>query len=136
MEKSCNCSLSYQLGLGGNDTCNKDCVKPIVETEFDYNGNCSSECPLECDLVSFDLTKNKEKIVDSDFYDVFKKNLNKSNKFSNFTFESIKEKIIFLHINFGKMSFTKITEVPKKTFTDLIADLGGTIGKIKLTFIL
>ena len=32
MEKSCNCSLPYQLGLGGNDTCNKDCIKYIKDT--------------------------------------------------------------------------------------------------------
>ena len=127
MEKSCNCSLPYQLGFGGNDTCNIDCIEYIIET-FDYIGNCSLKCPLECDSVTFDLVREEEKIFDPYNFGVIISNLNKSNKFSNYTLESIKEKLIYLEINFEKMSFTQLTEIPKKTFTDLISDLGGIIG--------
>ena len=125
MEISCNCSLSYQFGSGGNDTCKIDCIKPIWET-FDYNVNC--ECPLECDSESFDLVKETAKIVDPYFINIIRENLKKSNKFSNYTFDLVKEELIFFNLNFGKMSFTQLTEIPKKTFPDLIADLGGTIG--------
>ena len=130
MEKSCNCSLPYHLRFGGNDTCDSSCVKHIQDT-FDYNYNCKSECPLECDSVSFDLVKETKKIVDPYFIDIIKDNLNKSEKFSNYTLDSIKENLIFLSTNFGKMSFSQLTEIPKKTFTDLISDLGGIIGNIK-----
>ena len=129
MEKSCNCSLPYQFGLGGNDTCNKDCITHIIDT-FDYYGNCKSDCPLECDSVTFDLVKETEKIVDSYYIGIIEGAINKSEKYSNVTFESIKEKLIFFNINFGKMSFTQLTEIPKKTFTDLISDLGGIIGNL------
>ena len=54
--------------------------------------------------------------------------MNKSEKFSKFTFDSIKEKLIILNINFEKMSFTQLTEIPKKTFTELVSELGGIIG--------
>ena len=128
MEKYCNCSLSYQLGLGGIDTCNTGCFNLIWES-FEYFS--SSECPLECDSVSFDLVKEPSKIVDGPYFiHILKVNLNKSEMFLNYTFDSIKEQIIFININFGKMSFTQFTEIPKKTFTDLISDLGGIIGNI------
>ena len=34
MEKYCNCSLAYQLGLGGNDTCDTVCIKKIRLTAW------------------------------------------------------------------------------------------------------
>ena len=130
IEKSCNCSLSYQFGMGGNDTCNKDCIE-YIKDKFDYNYNCKSECPLECDSVSFDLVKETGKIADDPYYSaIINNNLNKSNKISNYTLESIKEKLIFLEINFSKMRFTQLTEIPKKNFADLISDLGGIIGNL------
>ena len=98
--------------FGGNDTCEINCIKKIRDT-FDYNENCKFECPLECDSVSFDPVKDKEKIIDSDYYDNIKEAMNKSEKFSKFTFDSIREKLIILNINFDKMSFTQLTEIPK-----------------------
>ena len=139
MEKSCNCSLSYQLGLGGNDTCEgmdgNDTMRHACFNSklplFNYYDNCKSDCPLECDSVTFDLVKEQSKIVEVTYHiDFIKQYLNNSKKFSNYTLDSMKKQLIIFRINFGKMSFTKITEFPKKTFTDLVSDFGGIIGKI------
>ncbi len=57
----CNCSLQYQLWANGIDTCDKKCVKKIVET-FDYEENCKS-CPVECDSVLYETRVEKWKEI-------------------------------------------------------------------------
>ena len=59
LESACNCSLPYHFGLPDSwDTCDLAFILPIKEN-FDYQSNCESSCPLECDSVSLNF-KSKE----------------------------------------------------------------------------
>jgi len=55
----------------------------------------------------------------------------KDNKgfFSNYTAAAVSTKLIHFEINFESLSFTQVSELPKRTVANFIADLGGVIGK-------
>jgi len=130
IQELCNCSLQYQLWTNGNDTCNKDCVKSIVDT-FDYIENCKS-CPVECDSVLYET-----RIEKSNISIVVNKNANWTERFSNVSIDSILKNLTILNFNYERMEYTEIKEMPRTTFVSLIGELGGTLGnKIESFFYL
>ena len=67
---------------------------------------CSPQCPLECDSVSYSITSS----------------------FSN-DLENMKEGSISLIIQYNTdMKYTKISELPKTSFKDLVSNVGGMFG--------
>ena len=126
IEKACNCILPLQLDSRGNDTCELNCIKQVKKT-FDFDVTCGDECPFECDSVTFDFGETK-RILSEDYslQDVINKKFSNQSgleKSYNFT------KIVAFDINFKSLSFVELSEIPKSTYTNLIADFGGTIGK-------
>jgi len=133
MERTCNCSLPNQLGLNGKDTCSPECLRPIVYS-FDYDSNCLG-CPVECDSVGYDLEKTPEKFfledIDEDVAMEVYKRINKSESSYQGT---ILDKIAMLDVYFESLSYVEISEMAKTTFPNLIANLGGTIGRSLLHY--
>jgi len=134
-ERVCNCSLAGQLGEG-TDTCDKNCVDG-VRARFDEQLECK-ECPLECDSVQYDLFKEDRRINDttSSLFSAMlsQANLNGNKLFANYSLSSVADKLVAFKVNYDSLSFTHLSELPKTTFTNLIADFGGTIGKLGLSF--
>ncbi len=128
LENACTCSLQKQLGQNGSDTCRRDCVEAIKDS-FDFQKNCRL-CPLECDLVSYDLVSQTRNIGENrvEMSRIKMEYSKRHEKFSNYSFEYVKEKIIKFQINFDKLGYLHVSELPKTTFTNLIAELSGTIG--------
>jgi len=122
IQDSCSCSLQYQLWTNGNDTCNKDCVKNIVDT-FDYKENCKS-CPLECDSVLYETrAENWNTSI------IINNNANLTERFSNLPIDSILQNLTILNFNYERLEYTEIKEIPRTSFVSLIGELGGTLGK-------
>jgi len=131
-EKECNYNLSNQLGLGGNDTCSKVCVESIRKN-FNEVVECRKACLVECDSVSYELAEEKRIILDgsSNIFSkiVTKENLDRKTLFQNYTLNDIGQKFVSFKVYYDRLiSFTEISELPKTTFTELISELGGTIG--------
>jgi hypothetical protein len=125
LETSCNCSLPEQFDMAhGNttDTCHRGCLRPIIDT-FDFSLHC--KCPLECDSVSYGLTESIREITKHRYFiDAVSVGLAKK----NLSLEQAKENVIAFCLNYETLSVTELTELPKVTVTNLVADLGGTIG--------
>jgi len=131
VEKECACSLEYQLWTNGSDTCGEGCVLPILDS-FEYHEKCE-DCPLECDSVSFIRISEKILLAGDRFYsDKFKKTLNMSQKFSNFTLDYLLSNLIVINLQFEKIQYMEIKEVAKMSVASLIGELGGTLGNINL----
>jgi len=122
IEDSCNCSLQYQLWSNGSDTCDRSCVKKIVDM-FDYRQKCKS-CPVQCDSVLYKTRIEKSKISIS-----FNKTANLTERFSNYTIASISQNLTILNFNFERMEYTEIKEIPRTNVVSLVGELGGTLGK-------
>jgi len=124
IQDACNCSLQYQLWTNGNDTCDTTCVENIVGT-FDYTKECKS-CPVECDSVSYEASH--EYSIISDYLKIYPiRNL--TERFANYTIDSISQNLSILNFNYERMEYTQIKEIPRTTIVSLIGELGGTVGK-------
>lgn len=121
-EEVCQCSLSYQLGMNGNDTCDPECVLEQRDL-FQPMDSCDS-CPLECDTVSFETNVdnfNLSVLNDLDLREI-----------ANYSHDSL----VYFQLNFDKFSYKSFVEVPKMTLTDFIGNLGGLFGNINIGFTL
>ncbi len=104
---------------------------PILDS-FEYHEKCE-DCPLECDSVSFIRISEKILLAGDRFYsDKFKKTLNMSQKFSNFTLDYLLSNLIVINLQFEKIQYMEIKEVAKMSVASLIGELGGTLGKINV----
>jgi hypothetical protein len=127
METACSCQLNDQYGRPGNDTCSSKCLNPIID-KFDFQSSCADECPLECDSVAYELTEKILKVnVSSFFSDLIRANMNRPG-LTNVSFEHLQKNLMIFNVNFDTLSYTNLVELPKTTLTNLVAELGGTIG--------
>ena len=128
IEEACQCDLSNRYKLEGNDTCNPDCVRS--KDSFDYEKNCET-CVQECDSVKYGLETNTYNLNGIEYYESQFEAVLKTpgSQFSNYSLEYVMNNLIHFTFGFKSMDFTEISESPKTTFTNLVAELGGTIGR-------
>jgi len=121
MEKACQIVLPKQLSFGVNDTNNTVCVQEVIDT-FDFQKNCRI-CPQKCKIIVYDSESSQEKMGKyGHFFPIISTKLNETE------YEKVADRLIALNINFESLSTEVIDEVPKITITNLVANLGGTVG--------
>lgn len=84
-------------------------VLQVANLNFDYKGNCSDICPLECSSTSFELSKNEvTSNVDS----------------------------LWMNFFYLERRYTEISESVKTTGADLVSNTGGVLGLfLEISFI-
>ncbi len=75
-----------------------------LSKDFDYKGNCSKLCPLECTSTTFEITKNEVKLSPSD---------------------PIQLRMKFYY---SDRKYTEITQSVKVKLSDFISNAGGLLG--------
>ncbi len=120
-ETVCSCQLPYQRGMEGmNDTCESTCIKRVKD-KFKYD----CECPMQCNSVRYEV--NDQKFILKDEYS-YLENLEAFVRLGNLSSEYIANNAIFFDIYYEEVA-TEISERPLMTITNLVAELGGTVGK-------
>ena len=92
---------------------------------------CSSECPLECDSISYELSLSTANFPTRIFSKILKQRDTIKSQFEpneTISYESLKECVLALDINYAELKYKVISESASKTIIDLIASIGGTIG--------
>ena len=103
------------------------------QDSFLADQDCLDQCPLECNSITYDFQTTTLEYPNKRMY---KSLLNSSSfvqSFENFTgeqfsFESLKDVVISLKVYYPSNSYTFISESPKTSFFDLIAQIGGSLG--------
>jgi hypothetical protein len=86
------------------------------------------DCPIECEK-SFFVTTNSIAEYPTLAYSQYIKNSSViQSKYSNITYEQIKKSVSRVEIFYNELKETKISEKIKTEISDLIANLGGTLG--------
>jgi hypothetical protein len=137
MTKACGCGFPAECATSRYR--NQQCV------DANHNRNefflkCNQECPVECNQVSFPLNR-----IDVEWNFLknsvdFDSKLNKSlayykamisKKFDIFnkSDDEIKKCLTRIYIYFNKLETTEITQSPNMSTTDLVANVGGLLGK-------
>lgn len=105
-----NCTLPNVYETNYNKSCRdvpgyeSEKNRMYIENAFDYEGNCSMECPVECLASSLEL--KQEQFID----------------------QSLANNSFGLRISFPKLEVKEFIELPKTTIFDLVAKIGGTLG--------
>ena len=133
--KKCECfSVKYLIiSKGDYKSCStkeqNECVDSIFDnlTETDINSKCSIDCPMECEEVSYEHTISTVEFP-SKIYAKFIRTrfLNDYFDLKELDYETIREHVLALDINYEDLKYTIITESPYKTFANLVGDIGGT----------
>lgn len=138
LQESCNCfdvALPY-FELNATRPCNDFeslmCGYGIYAnfTTSSVATECFSECPLECNSISYNLFTS-EAIYPSQFYSDFIINNQNNTKIHNKGFTNInkiKQSSLVVNIYYSDLSFTSVNEIPSKPLKQFIADLGGSLG--------
>jgi hypothetical protein len=92
------------------------------ESIDDIETICASQCPLECDHVTYELSMSALTYPNKQFYDSLKYNS------SEMSFEKYQQSHLGVDIFFPIKQYVEITEKPKITLVDLVSSLGGALG--------
>lgn len=106
------CYLNY---LGNYSRSLNNTINNVyLSLSFNYKGNCSHLCPLECQTISFDSTEHS---------------------IENFT-QGTDNSRLEMNFFFSKNKHTELTQAIKTTEADLIANTGGVLGLfLELSFL-
>lgn len=112
---------------------------PLCDSKVSYQsiGNtainmslCIDMCPIECSLVTYDLSVSYLEYPSYNTFYQFQDKLNLSSLFGtkNVTYKMFQESVAGARIYFKDIKYTEITESPSMTIDNLLAFIGGTMG--------
>ena len=90
------------------------------------NDECEADCPLECDSTSYTFSNSYSIFPTDSSYSKLKK----TSKYINFlhSVRNVEKELIKVNIYFDEMNYQYHGESPAMTVTDLLGNLGGTLG--------
>jgi hypothetical protein len=127
------CGCEFRKGCGSYWNWTEEC-KNARYYRSEIESNCNLQCPSECNQVSFQTNSvGREGRFSQSYLNKYKPIIS-AHKFdtTNMTDDEIKQRITELVFYFNKFETTEITQSPSMTPTNLIGNVGGVLGKIKL----
>jgi hypothetical protein len=109
--------------------CSETTTKLFLSKEVD--DNCLRFCPLECESVEYDFYSSFGNFPTQNMYYLLSDNLNYLFFGKNLTESQIKDyfmKSIAIDVYYTDIGYTKISESPKTSISDLFSNVGGTLG--------
>jgi len=86
---------------------------------------CASECPLECEYITYDTSLSQLDYPSRPYFDDLK---TKNKEYENMSLEKYKRTHLRLNIHFKSNDYAEIREMPKMTLIEVISNLGGVLG--------
>jgi len=102
MSETCGCAYPTECGSYFENDLTKECKEAFNKKAGSIRSQCSLSCPVECNQVKFGINR-----VDI-----------------GYKYQSSE-----IYFYFSKLETTKITQSPSMTLTNLIANVGGLLGK-------
>ena len=98
--------------------------------EQNFKGNSTLECPLECDSVRYDVSISFSKIILEGYKNYLKENdlLSFLNPKFKLLTENDSKNLAAINIFYNDLEYTRISQLPKMDFFDLISNIGGNLG--------
>jgi acid-sensing ion channel, other len=131
------CNLNVSLGFTWEVNWGIDNKFPCANNaniEFlkkNLNDLCLNDCPTECDSIEFSIDVMTSKFP-SQAYAL--QLMNNSKIISNYpsgyniTLDDLRESMVQFNVYYTDFEYTKISQIPKQQFTDIVSNLGGLLG--------
>jgi hypothetical protein len=102
----------------------------IKVMEQNINTNYSIECPLECDSVRYDESISFSKLILERHINFLKQNnlLRFINPKYGLLTENDSKNFAIINVFYKNLEYTRISQLPKIDFFDLISNIGGNLG--------
>ena len=132
---SCGCYYTRYTRMYDAQSCNLtqyDCV--MKESSYLEEDKCISQCPLECDSITYQYSISSLVFPSQSFYNKFfsdKQLLNYTEFLYGInvsTYEAFQKYYVMLNVFYPLMQYTEIKEIPKFTPIDLLSQIGGSLG--------
>ena len=137
---ACDCYWTRYIRMYGAQPClnftQLECILN-VQNYFDQE-KCISDCPLECDTVTYhyslsSLTFPSQSIIDKFYSDTNTLNYVQSTYGVDLSTKELvkqffQENYVALNVYYLNFGYTQITEIPKFTWIDLLSQIGGSLG--------
>ena len=95
-----------------------------------YTSLCLTDCPMECESVSYLLSTSISRYPSSYYTQYLKNKVNISSKFVNNTFandNNITKNIVFINVFYDDLTTTYINEIPEINGDSLLGNIGGNL---------
>ena len=138
--KECNCSIVFSLLTNPCNTLEKlECFNNnLIKLMDKISAICSPKCPLECESIDYSLSVSHSYFSSPDYFkflktkQIFQSLLNNSSNYCNNSVEIenevIRKSIVEVNVFYDELKYTKVSQIAKMTFEDLMANIGGTLG--------
>lgn len=129
----CNCTNSYDkrstMSVSCSDKSSEKCYKSEAR-HFDYSRECLAKCPLECEKFYYSVRKEGLNFVDEISKKEQKQIEAKIKEIYNVTikYSQISGGCIYLDFFFDVLNYMEITQYPKMDVSELLSNVGGTLG--------
>lgn len=109
-----------------------DCLQQIENLFYnsDEVNTCYEKCPLECDIVAYDLTVSLANYPTEWYANHLMNNSNFTALYSRKpnTLEEVQQTTLMVNVFYDQMLYNILEETPKVTYDSLIAFVGGNFG--------
>ena len=149
--KNCSCYYQFYDKLNGFNLCDTisevDCTIRITDIflKTDPVKTCLPSCPLECDSIKYSLSTSHFNYPTRYYAEVLKELPLIKSKFVNAAlannltkvfvngsiiddYEDLKNSVAMMSVYYEDLKYTRVSQIPKMTFIDLLANIGGTLG--------
>lgn len=97
--------------------------------QFNYSLNCDDSCPLECDSVYYKQRKETcEGCNSNELSYYYKIGLVKVGSDIIKNYNQFEKGYVHVYAYYEDLLITEMSELPKTTFSGLVANVGGTLG--------
>ncbi len=106
-----------------------DCFLRVNQKKQVIFDSCS-ECPVECDLVTYDLATSTSGFPGQNYAEILVNNtfLNNLKPELKSGYSDLKESVLSFSVYYSELQYTEINQLEKLSLIDLICDIGGTLG--------
>jgi len=132
---SCQCFSTYfPMFDSGHNKQIRPCADPnqnlclndmIARYSNNIEETCASECPLECDYITYETSMSQLDYPNRQHFDDLK---TRYIEYENMSLEKYKKTHLRLNIHFRSNEYTEIREFPKMSALELVSNLGGVLG--------
>jgi hypothetical protein len=98
----------------------------------DIKSVCGTKCPLECDSVKYNMYTSATEYPSMAYTELLMQNpviqAKYASKPSDLTYGSLKRNLVQISVYYGDLGYQQFDEMEKMNLTDLISNIGGTLG--------
>jgi hypothetical protein len=133
---TCGCYYTKYTRLYNSQPCLNvfqfKCLTNVLKNIYDED--CVSDCPLECNSVTYQYSLSSLVFPSQSFYNNFFNDksilifFNTTYGIDLSTKDLFKEYFLVLNVFYPYLQYTQITEIPKFTPIDLLSQIGGSLG--------